>query len=297
MGSLYTEVTLYGSIQAMRYLFLLTSFIFPCALAAQDAKATEVFKVPYRLSDVKHVVVRAKINGKGPFNFVVDTGAPAVYFGNEIAKKLGIEPKEAGFWETFDTVEIEGGIKLNKLKARVEEPFQLVGMNKINAAGIKYHGVLGYTVLSQYQIEYDFTEPHLKFTKLNWTPPAPVALGSLSEGATKNMKSMIGLSSLATAFVPKKSDPILVYRGIVGIEVAEQERTLVITKVIENTPAKLAGLQVRDKLVRVNGKTTESLATLQKVMSTVGVEQEITIELERADGEKKTVKLVTARGF
>ncbi len=281
----------------MRYLFLLTSFILPCALAAQDAKAVEVFKVPYRLSDVKHVVVRAKINGKGPFNFVVDTGAPAVYFGNEIAKKLGIEPKEAGFWETFDTVEIEGGIKLNKLKARVEEPFQLVGMNKINAAGIKYHGVLGYTVLSQYQIEYDFTEPHLKFTKLNWTPPAPVALGSLSEGATKNMKSMIGLSSLATAFVPKKSDPILVYRGIVGIEVAEQERTLVITKVIENTPAKLAGLQVRDKLVRVNGKTTESLATLQKVMSTVGVEQEITIELERADGEKKTVKLVTARGF
>lgn len=192
-------------------------FAFFPSLQAEDppSKAQESYLVPYRLSDIKHVVVRVKVDGKGPFNFIVDTGAPAVYFGNEIARKLGKEVKEEGYWETFDKVEIEGGVKLKGIKARVEEPFQLVGINKMNAAGVRYHGVLGYAVLAQYQIEYDFTQPHLKWTKLDWTPPPPIALGSLSEGATKNMKAMIGLSSLATSLMPKKEDAKIIYRGFI----------------------------------------------------------------------------------
>src|SRR5688572_18172980 len=74
-------------------------------------KKTTVYHVPYRLSDVKHVVVRVKINGKGPFNFIVDTGAPAVYVGTEIAKKHGLETEEDGKWDTLDSLEIEGGPK------------------------------------------------------------------------------------------------------------------------------------------------------------------------------------------
>ena len=33
------------------------------------------YQVPYKLTIPKHIVVRAKINGKGPFNLVLDTGA------------------------------------------------------------------------------------------------------------------------------------------------------------------------------------------------------------------------------
>lgn len=281
----------------MQYILCLSCLIgFVGTIAAQDAKPADAFKVPYRLSDVKHVVVRVKINGKGPFNFVVDTGAPAVYLGNEIAKKLGLEVKEAGYWETVDKLEIEGGIKLNDVKVRVEEPFQLVGMNKINAPGMVYHGVLGYTVLSRYQIEYDFSEPHLTLNKLDWTPPVPVPHGSLSEGATKNMKAMIGLSSMATSFIPKKKDAVLVYRGMVGIELAESDKTVTISKVHASTPAKLADLQVNDKILTINGKTVDSLAAVTKAMINIGTEHEVTFEIERG-GEKKTIKLLTARGF
>ena len=38
--------------------------------------AVKSYEVPYRLTAVKHIVVRAKINGKGPFNFILDTGRP-----------------------------------------------------------------------------------------------------------------------------------------------------------------------------------------------------------------------------
>ena len=52
---------------------------------APRAVATPVF-VPYRLSKTQHVLVRAKINGKGPYNFIVDTGAPALFVSTGVAK-------------------------------------------------------------------------------------------------------------------------------------------------------------------------------------------------------------------
>lgn len=259
-------------------------------------KPGDTYLVPFRLSEVKHVVIRAKVNGKGPFNFIVDTGAPAVYFGSEMAKKLGLTPKEDGFWETFDNVEIEGGLKLDKIKVRVEEPFQLVGINKMNAAGMKYHGVMGYSALAQFQIEYDFTSPHLKWTRLDWKPPPPAAMGSLSAGASANMKAMVGLSSFATALMPKKADAVLVHRGLFGFELAEKDGKIVITKVLPNTPAALAGLKADDVIICVNGKSLKTTTDLQKLLSSIGAEQEVSFDISRA-GSEKTIKLTTGRGF
>jgi hypothetical protein len=38
----------------------------------KPAKPRETIHVPYRLTATQHVLVRAKINGKGPFNFILD---------------------------------------------------------------------------------------------------------------------------------------------------------------------------------------------------------------------------------
>jgi hypothetical protein len=258
-------------------------------------KPAETYWVPYRLSDVKHVVVRVKINGKGPFNFIVDTGAPAVYIGLEAGKQIGLNTKEEA-WHTLDSFEIEGGPKLTQFKARVEDPFQLTGMNKINAPGMKYHGVLGYTMLARYVIEYDFTRNHLKWTKLDWTPPSPFGLGNLSKGASQEMKAMVGLSLFATSLMPRKADATYLYRGLVGIEVAQKEKRVIITKVLPQSPAEAAGLQVDDRIVEFRDKTIGSLADLEKLGQTLPAEQEVELVIERA-GSEKTIRLTTARGF
>ena len=63
---------------------------------AQDApikaQDTKTYLVPFKLTDTQHVMVRAKINGKGPFNFIIDTGAPLLYVSIPVAKKLGSSP-------------------------------------------------------------------------------------------------------------------------------------------------------------------------------------------------------------
>ena len=48
--------------------------------------------------------------------------------------KLGIEPDKYG-WGTFNRFEIEGGAVITKAKGRVEDPFQLEGMNGLGLAG------------------------------------------------------------------------------------------------------------------------------------------------------------------
>jgi hypothetical protein len=287
--------------QIIRPLFLLLLCL-PCPLPlrAGDAPAKkvpeEIFQVPYRLSDVKHVVVRVKLNGKGPFNFIVDTGAPAVYVGTQVAQQVGLHVKKVGSWETFDTLEVEGGLKLSKFKARVEDPFQLIGMNKINAPGFPYHGILGYTLLAQYKIEYDFTKTHLTWTKLAWTPPAPVGLGNLSESASGNMKAMVGMSLLATSFLPKKADATYVYRGLIGFEFVEKDAELAITNVLQDTPAAQAGLQAGDVLLEFRDQPVKTAVELEKLAMTMRSDQEVDLVIQRGES-KKTIRLITGRGF
>src|SRR5262245_45283136 len=145
---------------------------------ADDPKATKAdkektYRVPYRLTIPRHIVVRVKLNGKGPFNFILDTGAPALIVSTAAAKKAGIKKDKA--WETFDKVAIEGGIQLTKVKARVETPFQLDGMNGMGLAGLEVHGLMGYTLLAKYRMEIDFTRDKMTWTELDFVPKFEMA--------------------------------------------------------------------------------------------------------------------------
>ncbi len=57
----------------------------------RDAQVGRSFQVPYRLTDTNHFLVRVRINGKGPFNFLVDTGASAIALTPDDARKLGFD--------------------------------------------------------------------------------------------------------------------------------------------------------------------------------------------------------------
>src|SRR5262249_17780726 len=104
----------------------------------EKVKEKKTFEVPFRLTIPKHIMVRAKINNKGPFNFILDTGAPALFVAVPVVKKLGVKP-DANGWATFDRFEIEGGVVLNNAKGRAETPFQLEGMNGMGLAGAELH--------------------------------------------------------------------------------------------------------------------------------------------------------------
>ena len=57
--------------------------------ADEPKKGAKAHPVPFKLTDTQHVMVRVKINGKGPFNFIVDTGAPIMFVATPVGKKAG----------------------------------------------------------------------------------------------------------------------------------------------------------------------------------------------------------------
>src|SRR5262249_9118420 len=147
------------------------------AVFADESKQSErkTFQIPYRLTSTNHILVRAKINGKGPYNFILDTGAPAVFVATAVCRNLGVAADKEK-WGSLDRFEIEGGVVLQKIRIRVEDPFQLQGMNGLGLAGAELHGIIGYTLLARYATEFDFSKPKLAWTELNFTPPFPEGL-------------------------------------------------------------------------------------------------------------------------
>ena len=78
-----------------RWLFFAICFLVPTLANAGEPKkvvAKEDAKlVPYRLTDTHHTLVRVKINGKGPFRLVLDTGASHSALTAQVAEQLGLK--------------------------------------------------------------------------------------------------------------------------------------------------------------------------------------------------------------
>src|SRR5918996_752957 len=98
----------------MRFLLTLVILAAPAFAFAQESEKTKPAIVPYRLTDTQHVLVRIKLNGKGPFNFVVDTGCPVLVINTPVAKKAGLEEKNGVAGQ--DNFEVAGRLGQKKGK-------------------------------------------------------------------------------------------------------------------------------------------------------------------------------------
>jgi membrane-associated protease RseP (regulator of RpoE activity) len=263
----------------------------PPAWADEPAKPEKI-EVPYRLTVAKHILVRAKINGKGPFNFILDTGAPALFVSTEVCKQLGVKPDDNG-WGSFDRFEIEGGVVLTKAKGRVEDPFQLKGMNSLGLAGCKLHGVIGYNILAHYRMEIDVTTDKMVWTPLAWKPVAPTGLGGKAAGGVDAMSMMV---DLAVALIGKQEIPEPQTRGFYGLELAENKGGAQVTAVVADGPAAKAGLKVGDLLTSFDGTDVESIADIHKAAAKLLKDKEVKLTVKRGEA-KIDLTLKTGEGL
>lgn len=260
----------------------------------------ESYRIPYQLTETKHILVRVKINNKGPFNFILDTGAPALYVGTHVAKKLDLKADDKG-WGTFDRFEIESGLVLEKVKGRIEDPFQLIGMNKMNLMGVQLDGLIGYTVLAQYRIQFDFTKPHLVWTKLDWEPALPKGMMEQKGKVPTEVAAMSTLVQLAAMFVGRRPDPEIIRRGFLGVELADEAgelggKSVHIKGVLPGSPAAEAGLQKGDRLTRFQDQPVQTIADVQKLAAQQPAGKSIRVEVLR-DGKKIEATIKAGEGL
>ncbi len=288
---------------------------------ARDPQVGRSFRVPYRLTDTNHFLVRVRINGKGPFNFLVDSGAPALFVSTDAAKKIGLKPPDAGdFWTPVKRLDIEGGARLSNVKARVEDPYQLVGMNALGLPGATIDGILGFTILGRYRLEIDLTRDRMTWTRLDSEPrepPVPRTRPGDKVEAPLGVQAMNALGPLAKAlsFLTGKQPPEQIHlRGFLGIEwsapgegghpgdggaaaKAAASSGLRIRRVLAGSPADEAGLRADDLVVRINGQAVERPASARPILADVEPGDTVALLVRRGSGaDIRELRLVIKAG-
>jgi membrane-associated protease RseP (regulator of RpoE activity) len=277
---------------------------------APDPQIGQSFQVPYRLTDTNHFLVRMRINGKGPFNFLVDSGAPALFIATETAKKSGLKPDRAEFWTSVDRLDFEGGARLDGIKARVDDPFQLVGMNALGLPGASIDGILGFTILARFRLEIDLTKDRMTWTRLDYEPrdpPVPKHKPGEDAAAPVGVQAMNALGSFAKglAFVMgKQPEEERHPRGFLGLEWFEKvesgQKRVDVGVVLKDSPAAHAGLQTGDHILRVNNHAIDGLKEIHAALAEIRPGNAVLLVIRRglgAAGHELRLTLTAGEGL
>jgi predicted aspartyl protease len=141
-----------------------------CEIRLDDPKRVGSFGrsakagVPIRLASPAKplILIDVHANGRGPFQFAVDTGTSTTAIAPELAKQLGVESSPVGAGTTggapvdFSTGNLRsfqlGGAKINNMPVVVADFFTI-----LNATiGAKLDGIVGYNFLRNYKVVIDY---------------------------------------------------------------------------------------------------------------------------------------------
>jgi hypothetical protein len=266
----------------MKQLFIL---ILLAAGFLQSASAQTEYRVPYRYTESSHIVVRAKINGEGPFNFLLDSGAPCLWIVPQVAQYLGISVPQSG-WVQIRSLQIEGGPTIQNLEVRFAPMMQVDGMNKRRIPGVRLDGAMGYHVVARYKIEIDLTRPYMTWTKLNFNPP--VNFG------TNPRPAAVVVEPPETPVLPQRRNPNAAIAdlrdtpfppapGFIGIEFDPDVPPLKIAAVIKGSPADKAGVKAGDVLLEFSSQAVQFPEDVARLSSRVAEGAAVTLKLQRGN--------------
>lgn len=268
----------------------------------KDPAIGTTYQVPYRVTNTNHYLVRVRINGKGPFNFLVDSGAPALYVGTDAAKKIGIKPDDENYWTAIDRLDFEGGASLTNIKGRVEDPFQLTGMNALGLPGASIDGILGFTMLARFRMEFDPTKDRMAWTRIDYAPKEPF-VPKLAKGQklqpsaeVQLMQAMGPAMKLAAVFLGKQPEEVLIARGSLGVELKDEDGKAVVASVVAESAAEKAGIKPGDRLVKILDREIHDLKDAHAAVAKVRGGDEVTLTVER-DGQDVEITAKAGEGF
>lgn len=231
----------------------LTAGLVPALVAQEPPPASKAKAEPVTLSfelvASNHMVVEAKVNGKGPFRLIFDSGAPVSLLSNKAAEESGAVEKNAP--KSFLMgLRGEGTIKsleVGDLKA-VDVPVIILDHPTLKAIGAflgkPVDGIIGFTFFAHYRTTIDYQ------AKTMTLEPVDFAVRDL-------MKELPG--RLAGPKVARRR--VLAPSGLWGLTLGEPAADgsgVAIKTVRPGSPAEQAGLKGGDVLTTLDGRWTAS---------------------------------------
>jgi membrane-associated protease RseP (regulator of RpoE activity) len=210
----------------------------------------------------------------------------------EAAKKAGLDVEKGS--AVIGKLEFEGGVALEKVKTRVETPFQIEGMNSMGLPGMELHGMLGYTVLAKYRIAIDLERERMRWTPLDFEPPGFDRL-KLKDGGG-NIELLGAMLKILSRLSGLKPAPPAEARGMLGLRLETEDGRVKVAQVLEGSPAAEAGLKPGAVIESINGRNVASVEQALRAVAEVRPGDAVTVETKNGDA-KASVKIKAASGF
>ncbi len=118
------------------------------------------------------IIVEAKVNGKGPFSFAVDTGASVTVISEQTAKKIGVSENSSTLKKghgccgemdmsllRVESVQV-GDVEVNDIQVA------LMDLSTISkAVGTDLDGIIGHNFMKNYRVIIDYPQQEISFEK------------------------------------------------------------------------------------------------------------------------------------
>jgi membrane-associated protease RseP (regulator of RpoE activity) len=251
---------------------------------------TKPVTVPFELLKSRHIAVKAKINGKGPYRLIFDTGAPVTLLSVKVGKDTGLlknaaMPLFAPFGPTAEvklkTLEV-GDLKAENQAAIVMDhpTVQMLA----NALG-PIEGIVGFGFFAHYKTTIDYQAKELTFVPSDFEPPD--VTGGLMKTMMKALQDQGDVKIVA---------PAGQWGLVVTKEAGDNKPGVTIKEVRPDTPAAAAGLKAGDRLLTLDSRWTDSVGECYQAAGQVKPGTAVPVVIQR-DGKEMEVTVKPVPGL
>lgn len=257
-----------------------------------EAPAAAALVVAFDLLPTKHMVLAARINGKGPYRFLFDTGAPVNVVTNRVARDTGMVDKDAKppLFALFGSVGpvMMRTLELGRLKAE-NTPAVVMDHPTIEVMSEVFgriDGILGYPFFARYRMTLDYQAKRMTFVPNGHRPPDVLE----------------SLLATVMALADDRPQPprVLAPSGLWGMVVhktaGDEEPGVTVSEVFPDGAAAKAGMKAGDRLLTVGGRWTDSVADAYAAAGYARPGGSVVLVLRRA-GTERTWTLWPRNGF
>jgi hypothetical protein len=239
--------------------------------------------VPFQLLPTKHILLKVKINGKGPYRILFDTGAPVSLLNTRTARATGVLTGDAPspLFSLFGpaTTTFIKNLQIGELKAE-RVPVIIMDHPTIEVISQIFgpvEGIVGFPFFARYRMTLDYQARRMTFAPTNYQP--------------KDI-----MQTLMTALMdrdkpaPRVLQPAGLWGMVVEKERADDKAGVTIKEVLADSAAARAGLQKGDRLLTLDDRWTDTVVDCYTAASYIQPGTEVTAVIQRA-GERKEIRV------
>jgi len=263
--------------------------LFTLVSAGHAEEAPKPVVVPFELIQSKHIAIKIKINGKGPYRVIFDTGAPITLLNNKVAKATGVLPKDVkrpvfsffGAAGQFKIKSLEVGTLEAKNVPTVVMDHPTVGL--ISKVLGPIEGLVGFPFFARYKMTIDYQAKTLTFVPSGYKP-------------SDVMQNLMAILMKRDKPVTKVLAPAAQWGFTVHKDARDANAGVTIKEVLTGSPAAAGGLQAGDRLLSLDDRWTDSVTECYEAAIHVKPGTAVKVVVKRKD--KETVLTVKpATGF